>query len=181
MSRVSVLEGMQVSTLPMQCEDRRGEMWSWYDTHAVPGHFAREATVARSGPGVLRGIHYGPARGKYVTCLYGEVYDVVADLRRGSPDFGNWTSVMLSGHNRKTVFIPAGLGHAYMSLENSIVVYLYDTPFDPDHYFAVNPLDPDLAIQWPWPDDALIMSDKDRAAPGLEEAPWLPEFAVAGG
>lgn len=123
-----------------------------------------EGTVARSGPGVLRGIHHDPARAKYVTCVFGAVYDVAVDLRQDSPTLGSWTGVVLDDRSRKAVYLPAGLGHGYLSLEHSIVVYLYDTPYDVDNYHALNPLS--FGIEWPWQGD-LILSDKDAAAPAF--------------
>lgn len=181
MAEVKALAGLKIFTPLTVTEDGRGEMWPWFDACAVAGHapdgihFMHEGTVARSNPGVVRGIHYAPHRAKLVTCLYGSVYDVAVDLRRGSPTFGDHMATTLDPQNRKITYIPAGLGHGYMSLEHSIVVYLYDAPYDPDHYYAVNPLDKRLGIQWPWPDASLIMSPKDTAAPGLDGAVWLPD------
>lgn len=182
MGEVKNLAGLKIFTPPSVTEDGRGEMWPWFDAGAVALHardvissVMHEGTVARSNPGVVRGIHYARGRAKLVTCLYGSVYDVAVDLRRGSPTFGDHMATTLDPRNRKIVYIPAGLGHGYMSLEHSIVVYLYDTPYDPDHYYALNPMDNQLGIQWPWPPASLIMSSKDAAAPGLDRAPWLPE------
>lgn len=175
MAEVAGLTGLKVFTPPAVDEDRRGEMWPWYDAHPLGMPFMHEGTVARSFPGVVRGIHYAPGRAKYVTCLFGAVHDVAVDLRQGSPTFGDHVTTVLDARTRRAVYIPAGLGHGYMSLEHSIVVYLYDTPYDPDHYHALNPLDERLGIEWPWPSASLILSDKDAAAPGLDRAPWLPE------
>jgi dTDP-4-dehydrorhamnose 3,5-epimerase len=175
-AEVKALAGLKIFTPPAVTEDGRGEMWAWFDAArgGLDYWHMHEGTVARSNPGVVRGIHYAPGRAKYITCLYGSVYDVAVDLRQGSPTFGDHMATTLDPQNRKAVYIPAGLGHGYMSLEHSIVVYLYDTPYDPEHYYAINPLDKRLGIQWPWPDASLIMSSKDTAAPGLDKAAWLP-------
>ena len=126
--------------------------------------------------GVIRGIHYSdvpPGQAKYVTCVSGAVLDVVVDLRVGSPGFGKWETVRLDDQDRRAVFLAEGLGHGFMALsEQATVLYLCSTPYAPGREHGVHPLDPALGIAWPLdgPADAPILSDKDAAAPTLDEA-----------
>lgn len=123
--------------------------------------------------GVLRGVHFTevpPGQAKYVMCASGAVFDVVVDLRVGSPTFGRWDAVRLDDEARHAVFISEGLGHAFMALSGkATVVYLCSTPYTPRAEHGIAPLDPMLGIQWP-EDVAPILSARDAAAPRLEEA-----------
>ena len=81
----------------------------------------RRPTV-RCPAGVLRGVHFAqlpPSQAEYVTCVHGSVFDVVVDIRVGSPTFGQWDSVLLDDQTRRTIYISEGLGHAFMSLRDS--------------------------------------------------------------
>jgi dTDP-4-dehydrorhamnose 3,5-epimerase len=105
----------------------------------------------------------------------GAVFDVVVDLRVGSATFGQWDNVLLDDVDRRAVYVPDGLGHAYLSLaDNSAVVYMCSTPYAPGKEHGVHPLDPEIGIDWPTTDRAgapltQAMSAKDRAAPRLAE------------
>ena len=98
----------------------------------------------------------------------------------GSPGFGGWEAVRLDDHNRRSVFITEGLGHAFMALsEECTVLYMCSTPYAPSREHGVNPLDPALGIGWP-ADIEPILSAKDAAAPTLAEAlqsGLLPQYA----
>jgi dTDP-4-dehydrorhamnose 3,5-epimerase len=181
MSEVEKMEGVELFSPPMACADSRGLMWAWFDAEEVAGRGGstqiHEGTVAVSNRGVIRGIHYARGRAKYVTCLSGAIYDVVVDLRRGSPTFGSWVSHELNEENRHAVYIGEGLGHGHQTLEKSTVAYLYTTPYVHDDYAAINPLDPALGISWPY--FTRLLSHKDAAAPLLSAAPWLPEYEGA--
>src|SRR6266704_5889808 len=141
MGEVSTLEGVELFQPPMACADNRGEMWPWFDALEVAqrngSSHMHEGTVAVSHPNVVRGIHLARGRSKYVTCLMGAIYDVAVDLRRGSSTFGCWKSHELNEANRHAVYIEQGFGHAYQSLEKSIVVYLYSTPYVHADYAAI--------------------------------------------
>ena len=181
MSEISTLEGVELFQPPMACADNRGEMWPFFDALEVAqrdgSSHMYEGTVAVSHPGVVRGIHLARGRAKYVSCVVGAIYDVAVDLRRGSPTFGCWQAHELSAENRHAVYIEQGFGHAYQSLEKSIVVYLYSTPYIEADYAAINPLDTAIGINWPLP--TKILSHKDAAAPLLAKAKWLPEYEAA--
>jgi dTDP-4-dehydrorhamnose 3,5-epimerase len=125
--------------------------------------------------GVIRGIHYAdvpPGQAKYVTCVAGALLDVIVDLRTDSPSFGKWEAVKLDDVTRHSVFLAEGLGHAFMALtDQATALYLCSTPYAPGREHGVHPLDPAIGIDWPLTDDEPpILSDKDAAAPTLDEA-----------
>ena len=132
-----------------------------------------QANCSVSRRGVIRGIHFAdvpPGQAKYVSCLSGAILDVVVDLRTGSPGYGRWEAVRLDDENRRSLFIPEGLGHGFTALsETATVVYLCSTPYAPGREHGVHPLDPAMGIAWP--DVGVpVLSDKDAAAPSLAEA-----------
>lgn len=151
----------------------------------VTGRPFRVAQVNRSqsGAGVLRGIHFAelpPSQAKYVSCTRGRIFDVVVDLRIGSPTFGKWEGLVLDADDGRSVFIGEGLGHGFLALEEqSTVVYLCSAPFAPGREHGVHPFDADLGIEWPAPRGGCVMSDKDAGAPTLREAEasgWLATY-----
>ncbi|PSL58637.1 dTDP-4-dehydrorhamnose 3,5-epimerase [Saccharothrix carnea] len=141
-------------------------------TEAV-GHPLKVAQTnhSESKRGVVRGIHYAdtpPGQSKYVHCPRGRMLDVVVDVRVGSPTFGEWDAVELSEEVFNSVYLPEGLGHALMALEDGTVAsYLCSEGFNPKAERGLHPLSMDL----PWPADvAPVLSPKDAAAPTLDEA-----------
>ena len=91
---------------------------------AFAGHRldVRQANCSVSSAGVLRGLHFAqlpPSQAKYVTCVSGSVFDVVVDIRVGSPTFGQWDSVLLDDKDRRTIYISEGLGHAFLALQDN--------------------------------------------------------------
>src|SRR5690606_18710753 len=95
----------------------------------------RQANCSVSSARVLRGLHFArvpPSQAKYVTCVRGSVFDVVVDIRVGSPTFGRWDAVRLDDRDRRTIYISEGLGHAFLALEDdSTVMYLCSAQYDP--------------------------------------------------
>lgn len=128
-----------------------------------------QANLSRSAKGVIRGIHFSRARAgqaKLVTCASGRVLDVVVDIRPDSPTFMSWEAVELAPNSGKSLFIASGLGHAFLALEEeSVVTYLLSSPYSPADEFEINPLDPEIGIDWPTSN--LSLSKKDAAAPTL--------------
>ena len=120
--------------------------------HRPPVHLA-QANCSVSSAGTLRGIHFAqlpPSQAKFVTCVHGAAFDVVVDLRAGSPTFGQWDAVLLDARDRRAVYLPEGLGHAFMALEDdTVVTYLCSTPHAPDREHGIHPLDPQIGIEWP--------------------------------
>ena len=135
--------------------------------------------------GVIRGIHYAdvpPGQAKYVTCAVGAILDVVVDLRTDSPSFGKWEAVRLDAVTRRAMFLAEGLGHAFMALtDGATALYLCSTPYAPGREHGVHPLDPAIGVAWPADEDVTpVLSEKDAAAPTLEEAlraGQLPRYA----
>ncbi|MFJ6677303.1 dTDP-4-dehydrorhamnose 3,5-epimerase family protein [Actinosynnema sp. NPDC091369] len=137
------------------------------------GHPLRVAQTnhSESKRGVVRGIHYAdtpPGQAKYVHCPRGRLLDVVVDLRVGSPTFGEWDAVELSAGVFNSVYLPEGMGHALMALEDGTVAsYLCSEGFNPTAEHGVNPLSMDL----PWPAGITpLLSPKDAAAPSFDQA-----------
>ena len=161
---------------PRQFSDTRGTFFEWFQDSTFQdsaGHRFNlsQANCSISQKGVVRGIHYAdipPGQAKYVTCVSGSVLDVLVDLRVGSPTFGKWESVQLEMNEHKVVYLPSGIGHAFMALEdNTTVVYLCDQRYNPTNEHDIHPLDPTIGIKWP---DGIepLLSDKDAAAPSFE-------------
>ena len=177
------VDGAWVIT-PAQFPDARGVFLEAYRADAlaeVVGHRLEVAQVncSLSDAGVLRGVHFAdvpPGQAKYVTCTAGAVFDVVVDLRVGSPTHGRWDAVVLDDVDRRAVYLSEGLGHAFLSLApGSTVTYLCSTAYDPAREHGVHPLDPALGIDWPTTgrDGSALtwqLSAKDQAAPLLASA-----------
>lgn len=128
-----------------------------------------QENLSLSHRGVLRGLHSQRgehAQAKLVSCLAGEVWDVVVDLRPDSPTFNRWFSWRLNAHNRLMVYIPAGFAHGFYSLQNnSLVLYQTTQFYEPsaEQTWAYN--NPTWNIPWPIIKDApLLLSPKDVAA-----------------
>jgi dTDP-4-dehydrorhamnose 3,5-epimerase len=159
--------------------DSRGLFFEWLtdrEFSAVTGHRldVRQANCSVSSAGVLRGLHFAqlpPSQAKYVTCVSGSVFDVVVDIRLGSPTFGQWDSVLLDDKDRRTIYISEGLGHGFLALQdNSTIMYLCSAEYNPQREHTIRATDPALAIDWPLVDGAApSLSDRDAAAPSFGE------------
>jgi dTDP-4-dehydrorhamnose 3,5-epimerase len=168
---------------PKQFGDERGLFLEWFKQPTFADATGRALSLAQancsvSAAGVLRGIHYAdvpPGQAKYVTCVSGSVLDVVVDLRVGSPTYGQWDSVLLDTAERRAIFLSEGLGHGFLALEdNSTVMYLCSTPYNPEREHEINPLDPEIGIDWPTVgrDGRPLeyrLSEKDHAATTLAQ------------
>jgi len=174
---------------PQVFGDDRGVFAEWYrfeDLQSALGHRLQlaQANVSVSRAGTVRGVHYAdtpPGQAKYVTCVRGAVWDVIVDIRVGSPDFGRWDAVRLDDVDRRAVYLSEGLGHAFVALtDDATVTYLCSQVYNPTGEHAINPLDPELAIDWP-PGLDLLLSPKDTQAPTLSQARQaglLPDYAT---
>jgi len=139
----------------------------------------QQTNTSVSGVGVVRGIHYADVpvgQAKYVTCTNGAVFDVVVDIRVGSPTYGQWDGVLLDDTDRRAVYVSEGLGHGFISLQDgSTVNYLCSSSYNPTAEHGISPLDSAVGIEWPAmarDGSALtpLLSEKDAAAPSLAEA-----------
>jgi dTDP-4-dehydrorhamnose 3,5-epimerase len=127
---------------------------------------------SRSTKGVLRGLHYqkNNPQGKLVTCPYGEVFDVAVDLRAGSPTFGQWEGLILSGENHLQFYVPPGFAHAFLVLSDTAdFQYKCTDYYDPSDEGGIIWNDPDVGIDWPLADIEAKLSEKDRVLPTLKE------------
>lgn len=121
--------------------------------------------------GTLRGMHFqrGPAaEAKLVRCIHGAIYDVIVDLRDGSPDFGRWIGIRLDAAGRDALYVPPGFAHGFQTLEpDTELLYLHSAPFDAAREGGLDALDPRLGISWPL--DIVGRSARDAALPALDE------------
>ncbi|HMB76852.1 MAG TPA: dTDP-4-dehydrorhamnose 3,5-epimerase [Kiloniellaceae bacterium] len=129
----------------------------------------------------LRGLHFQTgehAQAKLMRVVAGAVFDVVVDLRRGSPRFGCHQVFELSAEEEALLFVPEGFGHGFCTLEDrTLVHYKVSRHHAPDHDSGLRWDDPDLAIAWPLDDAAPILSEKDRCLPRLRDHPNLFTYA----
>ncbi len=159
---------------PNRHRDARGqfmEVWR-ADAYAAVGLDATfvQDNVSYSLKGVLRGLHfqYPRTQGKLVTCLHGEVFDVVVDIRRNSPSFSEWFGCRLSMSNGRQLYIPPGFAHGFVvTSESATFLYKCTENYDPQGQFSIRWNDASIGIDWPV--SAPILAEKDRAALGLSE------------
>lgn len=162
---------------PRVFADARGffqESWNERSFLAATGVAARfvQDNLSRSMRGVLRGLHYQvrQPQGKLVWVSQGAVFDVVVDLRRGSPTFGRWSGTELSAGNHRQLWVPPGFAHGFLVLSESADVQYKATDFyAPEHERCVFWNDPELAIAWPLQGEPLL-SPKDAAGVPLRAA-----------
>ncbi|CAJ0583767.1 unnamed protein product, partial [Mesorhabditis spiculigera] len=124
--------------------------------------------------GVLRGLHTQPGMGKLVSVATGKIFDVAVDVRQGSPTFGQWHGVILSGENKHAFWIPPGFLHGFQCLspEGAHVTYKCSAVYDPKTEFGINPFDKEIAVEWPITDkNQIIVSERDTQHGDLSSLP----------
>lgn len=135
-----------------------------------PTHFVQD-NQSVSARGVLRGLHYQTgehAQAKLVRVLRGEVLDVAVDIRPGSKTYGQHEAVLLSGDNQRQFFIPRGFAHGFLVLsENAVFFYKCDNFYNRESEGGIIYNDPELAIDWGFPESEMIISGKDQNLPTL--------------
>lgn len=154
--------------------DARGFFLETYHQHkyaagGITGAFVQD-NHSRSGRGTLRGLHAQVKRpqGKLIRVVEGEIYDVALDIRRGSPTFGRWVGMRISGDDFRQLWIPPGFAHGFCVLSDvAHVEYKCTELYDPADEISILWNDPDLGIAWPIRDP--IVSAKDNRAPRLRE------------
>jgi dTDP-4-dehydrorhamnose 3,5-epimerase len=163
---------------PVQHGDDRGLFLEWFKVEKLVEAIGHPMTLAQanlsvSKAGTLRGVHFAdvpPGQAKYVSCPRGAVIDFVGDVRVGSPTFGVTDAVRLDSEHRRAVYLPEGVGHAFLALEDdSTLAYLCSTGYAPGREHGITPVDPKLGLALPDGVD-FLMSEKDTAAPTLEQA-----------
>ncbi len=169
---------------PQVFGDSRGTFFeSWatarYAQAGIAGPFVQD-NFSRSGRGILRGLHLqNPhAQGKLVSAITGEVFDVVVDVRVGSPRFGQWVRALLSEQNKCQLWVPPGFAHGFcVTSDEAIFHYKCTDAYHPECEMSVRWDDPAIGIEWPL--DAPTLNEKDRSAPLLAAIAKtsLPVFA----
>jgi len=169
--KISAIELADVKVLePDLFVDDRGFFLESYNKRAfmdvgITVEFVQD-NFSRSSQNVLRGLHYQikQAQGKLVRVTSGEIVDVIVDIRRNSPSFGHWTSVVLSSENNKMLWVPIGFAHGYAVIsEVADVLYKTTDYYAPSHERSILWNDPDLHIDWKL-DGPPILSKKDAGA-----------------
>jgi dTDP-4-dehydrorhamnose 3,5-epimerase len=134
---------------------------------------------SRSRRGIVRGMHFQPGQAKLIRCVRGAIFDVVVDIRAGSPQFGEWEGFVLDDVEHRQLFCPDGFAHGFCVLsEIADVTYKVSTYYDPsiESGFAYD--DPEVAIAWP-DDLELVASARDQAAPSLADKAGSLPFVYA--
>lgn len=123
--------------------------------------------------GVLRGLHFQVApfvQDKLVRVLRGSIFDVLVDLRKGSPTYGQWDSCVLSAERRNQLLVPKGFAHGFLTLEPAVeVFYKVSAPYAPECDRAIRWDDPSIGVAWPLQGRQPVLSAKDAAAPFLAD------------
>ncbi len=167
---------------PRVFEDERGFFFESFNQQAFEracGHaqiFVQD-NHSRSSRGVLRGLHYQlppKAQGKLVRVVYGQVFDVAVDIRRGSPTYGNWVGERLSAENKRQLWIPEGFAHGFLTLSDAAEVIYKTTEFyAPELERCIRWDDPVIGIKWPVTPSVSSLSAKDaEATPFVDAEPF---------
>ncbi len=150
-------------------EDERGSFYRTFckeefETHGLKGDFVQASLSRNHACGTLRGMHYQKQprpECKLVRCLRGRAYDVIIDLRPGSPTLCGWFGTELSEENHKAMYVPAGFAHGFLCLVDGIdILYQMTELYVPELAAGVRWNDPAFGIAWPF--EPLTMSERDR-------------------
>ena len=155
---------------PRVFEDPRGFFYESYRKDVFFKNGIRDEFVqdnrSQSAKGVLRGLHYQLApyqQAKLVGVVRGRAFDVAVDIRPGSKTFGGYVSEVLTAENRKMIYIPAGLAHGFLSLEDGTeFLYKVSKPYSPVHERGIIWNDPQISIPWPKLEVEYVISEKDK-------------------
>lgn len=128
---------------------------------------------SKSFRGVLRGLHFQKppfSQAKLVRCIQGEVLDVAVDIRKGSPTFGKYSAAILSGKNKRQMFVPRGFAHGFVVLsEAAVFAYKVDNVYAPEYDSGIAWNDCELGIDWKISVDEVQLSQKDKVLKLLKE------------
>jgi dTDP-4-dehydrorhamnose 3,5-epimerase len=144
--------------------------------HKLIGRFVQVNNSLSAAKGTLRGMHYQlqpRAESKLVRCIRGALYDVILDLRRDSPTFGQSFGAELTAENRRMMYVPKGFAHGILTLEdNTEIFYFVDEFYAPEYERGVRWNDPEFQIGWPL--QPVVISDKDAEQRSFDPAWHLP-------
>lgn len=169
------LDGVMIIT-PRMFPDGRGFFMetfkkSDFTAAGVTAEFVQD-NHSSSAKGVVRGLHYQKAphaQGKLIRATRGVLYDVMVDIRQGSPTYGEWFGIELSAENRKMVYIPPGFAHGFVALSDTVeFLYKVTSEFNKESEAGIMWNDPEVGIKWPVTDP--ILSEKDAILPPLSRA-----------
>ena len=161
---------------PQVFGDARGwfmESWSQrkMEEAGIKVDFVQDNQSFSAQKGTLRGLHYQlnpKCQAKLLRCTRGKIFDVAVDIRKGSPQYGQWVGVELSAENKKQLFIPRGFAHGFITLTDDVEVqYKADNYYAPECDGNIRWNDPDIGVEWPI--EPVILSEKDQQAPLLKE------------
>lgn len=163
------IEGL-VIIQPKVFKDERGYFMESYKESFIKENFPDihfiQDNESKSSYGVLRGLHFQMPpfeQTKLVRVIEGEVLDVAVDLRKESPTYGKWESIILSGDNKKQFFIPKGFAHGFVVLsEHGIISYKVDNPYSPEHEDGIYYNNHELNIDWRINENDIFLSDRDQ-------------------
>lgn len=170
------IEGVVVIE-PRVFDDARGYFFESYskrrfDEAVKPVEFVQD-NESMSTRGVIRGLHFQRppfSQSKLVRCVRGAVLDVVVDIRRGSPTYGQHVAVELTGENRRQLFVPRGFAHGFAVLSDEAVFqYKCDNYYHPESEGGISIADCSLGIDWRINPAEAILSDKDLRNPMLRD------------
>jgi dTDP-4-dehydrorhamnose 3,5-epimerase len=172
------LEGV-FEIVPQRHGDSRGFFSETYNSRALAAsgielEFCQDNQSRSKERGVLRGLHYQLppyAQDKLVRVLHGAIWDVVVDIRRGSPTFGRWLGMEVSAERWNQILVPKGYAHGFVTLVPDTEVFYKVTDFySPEHDRAIRFDDPAIGIDWPIDGESITLSKKDAEAPLLADA-----------
>ncbi|OOE14440.1 dTDP-4-dehydrorhamnose 3,5-epimerase [Fictibacillus arsenicus] len=143
-----------------------------YKMHGIDMDFIQDNHSLSQQSGTLRGMHYQlapKAQTKLIRVTRGAIYDVIIDIRKSSPTYGQWQGFILSAENKRQLLVPKGFAHGFCTItEDTEVQYKVDELYSPEHDRGIAWDDPALSIDWPVNNP--ILSDKDKQHPTLAEA-----------
>lgn len=171
---------------PRLFEDSRGYFFEAFSQQKFEEEVCKTTFVqdneSCSKYGVLRGLHFQLppfAQSKLVRVVKGKVLDVAVDIRKGSPTFGKHVIVELSDENKRQFFIPRGFAHGFVVLsDEAIFQYKCDNYYSQQHEGAIAFDEKEVAIDWKIPTKDIILSEKDKKNPTLENAPKLFDYSI---
>lgn len=175
--RPSALDGV-IEIVPKRHSDFRGffsETWNRriFASAGLSFEFVQDNHSLTIEVGTLRGLHFQApprAQAKLVRVVRGAIYDVVVDIRQGSPHYGRWIGIEVSAAKWNQVFIPIGFAHGFVTLEpDTEVLYKVTDYYSPEHERVIRYDDPNIGIEWPVDLAPFKLSEKDLAAPALSE------------
>jgi len=178
------LEGVVILE-PKRYEDNRGFFQESYSKRlweevGLKFDFVQDNHSLSKEAGTLRGLHYQKApkaQTKVVRVVTGAILDVVVDIRKGSPTYGEWISAILTADNNRQIVVPKGFAHGILTLVPNVhLLYKVDEFYSPENDRAIRWDDPDLNINWHWSNP--ILSEKDANAPLLNDADNNFEYGV---